>query len=222
MPSLSRRCRSLVIDLDKHFAHLSIAKMKIRMQAPELLKKAATSLKSKTAVLRTRLLILASLRRRMALVGEVSRGIHALVSSSDGRRAKQATTKVDCYDHALMLRKAMVVVSEDDKEAVFGPGHGGMVADLSDMAVFDEHGHGFPDWTQALFDEDNCCYVADEDVEENADDHCDPDSLEEPSVIEVIRSNREVQGLEFNMDEEIDNACDMFIRRFRSRMNQSS
>ncbi|GJM98312.1 hypothetical protein PR202_ga15308 [Eleusine coracana subsp. coracana] len=193
------------------------AKMKIRNQAPGLLKKAATSFKSKADVLRTKLIILASLRRRMALVAAVSRRIHTLVSS-DGP-AKQA--RMDYYDRALMLRKAMAAVSEDH-ETVRGPGHAGMVVvDASEMAMSDEDAHGFLDWTQSLFDDDNC-YVADEDdVEEEDDDLVLDDAPDEPSVIEVIRSNREVQGLEFNMDEEIDEACDMFIRRFRSRMNRS-
>jgi hypothetical protein len=38
--------------------------------------------------------------------------------------------------------------------------------------------------------------------------------------MDVIRSIREVEGLEFNMEEEIDQAADMFIRRFRQRMNK--
>jgi hypothetical protein len=39
--------------------------------------------------------------------------------------------------------------------------------------------------------------------------------------MDVIRSNREVEGLEFNMEEEIDQAADLFIRRFRQRLNNS-
>ncbi|GJN38511.1 hypothetical protein PR202_gb27560 [Eleusine coracana subsp. coracana] len=114
----------------------------------------------------------------------------------------------------------MAVASEDNETVVVGPSHGGMVVDLSEMAMFDENGHAFPDWMQSLFDDD-VCYVPDEDVEEDDDDLVLDDVPDEPSVIEVVRSNREVQGLEFNMDEEIDEACDMFIRRFRSRMNPS-
>ncbi|GJN38509.1 hypothetical protein PR202_gb27558 [Eleusine coracana subsp. coracana] len=195
--------------------------MKIRKQAPELLKKAATSFKSKTDALRTKLIILASLRHRMALVAAVSRRIHTLVSSDGPAKQKQA--RMDYYDRALMLRKAMAAVSEVDHETVRGPGHSGMVVvDPSEMAMSDEDAHyGFLDWTQSLFDDDNC-YVAEDDVEEEEeDDLVLDDAPDEPSVIEVIRSNREVQGLEFNMDEEIDEACDMFIRRFRSRMNRS-
>jgi hypothetical protein len=44
---------------------------------------------------------------------------------------------------------------------------------------------------------------------------------DEPSVMDVIRINREVDGLEFNMEEEIDQAADMFIRRFRERLSKT-
>ena len=87
--------------------------------------------------------------------------------------------------------------------------HGGEIVDLThQLALFCQEkdvGGGFPDWTlHPIFnDDDNCCYV------------------DEPSVIDVIRSNMEVQGLEFNMEDEIDQAADMFIRRFRERMSKS-
>jgi hypothetical protein len=40
-------------------------------------------------------------------------------------------------------------------------------------------------------------------------------------VIDVVRSKQELEGLEFNMDDEIDEAAEMFITRFRERMNSS-
>lgn len=162
----------------------SVAKMKIRKQVPELLKRAVTSFKTKAEVLRTKLVILTSLHRRLALLGAVSRGMHTLMSPDS--RAKQ--TRVDYRDRALMLRKTMAAVSEDNETTVVAPGQGGMVVDISEMAMFDEDGHGFPDWTQSIFDDD-ICYVSDEDLEED-DDLILDDVPEEPSVIDVIRSNR--------------------------------
>ena len=38
--------------------------------------------------------------------------------------------------------------------------------------------------------------------------------------MDVIRSNQEAEGLEFDMEEDIDQAADMFIRRFRQRLNE--
>ena len=74
---------------------------KMRMcRAPELLKKAATVFKSKTEALRTKLAVLASLRRKMAVVRAISHRIHALVSSG---REKQA--RLEYGDGALVLLK---------------------------------------------------------------------------------------------------------------------
>jgi hypothetical protein len=87
--------------------------------------------------------------------------------------------------------------------------------------MFEEDYHGYPDWTNSLFDDDHC-YKNEEDVDDDDHDDLDVlDALDEPSIIEIIRRKREVEGLEFNMDDDIDEVCDMFIRRFRNRMNRS-
>ncbi|VAI34420.1 unnamed protein product [Triticum turgidum subsp. durum] len=155
-------------------------------KAPVVLKKAVTMCKSKTGVLAARLLFLASLRRRMATVGVVSHKIHALMAAAD--RAKAGG---DCH-------KAVVSHKVDKTLPSI---HGGEIVDLKhQLAMFcqeEDGGDICPDWTlHPIFnDDDNCCH---------------PD---EPSVIDVIKSNMEVQGLEFNMENEIDQAADMFIRR---------
>lgn len=177
-------------------------------KAPELLKKAVTAFKIKAEVLHTKLLIMASLRRRMALVGAVSRGIRGFVSS-DGRE-KQA--RVEYGDRALVLRKAQAA-SQEPAVATADHERDGMIVDLSEVDICDEDDHGYPDWTHSLFNDDNCY--------DDDNDYGVLDALGESSVIDIIRSNREVEGLEFNMDEQIDEACDMFIRRFRKRMNSS-
>ncbi|RLN32875.1 uncharacterized protein C2845_PM03G02850 [Panicum miliaceum] len=151
---------------------------KVRMcKAPELLKKAATMFKSKTEALRTKLIVLASLRRKMAVVRAISHRIHALVSSD--REKQQA--RLEYGDGALVSRKVAEGILHQEQA---DHGHDDGVIDLSEVAMFEEDDHGYPDWTHSL-------------------------------------SNREVEGLEFNMDDEIDQACDMFIRRFRKRMNRS-
>ncbi|CAN6167613.1 unnamed protein product [Urochloa humidicola] len=177
-------------------------------KAPELLKKAVTVFKSKTDALRTKLLVMAPLRRKMVLVRAISHRIHALVSSD---REKQA--RLEYGDKTLFLHKAVAGIQEPSDH-----GHDGGVIDQSEAVMFEEDdGHGYPDWTHSLFNDDN--YINDND--EGHDGHGVHDVLDEPSVIDVIRSNQEVEGLEFNMDNEIDQACDMFIKRFRTRMNRS-
>lgn len=186
--------------------------MRISKSAPDLLKKAVTSVKSKTVALRTKLIILASMRRRLAMVGAMSRQIHELVASD----SREKPARVEHRSKALTTPKTMTKGEDSagDHDATAPPG-------LFDVAMFEEGYHGYPDWIDSLF-EDGYCHRDEEDDDD--DDHDDLDILdtpEEPSVIDIIRSKREVEGLEFNMDHDIDEACDMFIRRFRSRMNMN-
>jgi hypothetical protein len=80
-----RQNDSFVNLLDKKLHKLSTSKMRISKSAPDLLKKAVTSVKSKTDALRTKIIIVASLRRRLAMLHGMSRQIHGLAS-----REKQA------------------------------------------------------------------------------------------------------------------------------------
>ncbi|KAF8780856.1 hypothetical protein HU200_000806 [Digitaria exilis] len=210
MPGL-RHTISLVNLLDKQLHQLPTSRMmKIRKSAPNLIRKAVTSFKSKTDALRTKLIILDSLRRRMAMVCAMSRQIHALVTS-DGRD-KQAA--VERGSKPLALHKAVVMSKEPAGD------HGGKVhLAMFEVAMFKEDYHGYdPEWTNSLFNDDNS-YNDEDDVQDDND--LDVDAFDETSVIEIIRSNREAEGLEFNMEDDIDEACDMFIRRCRGRMNLS-
>jgi hypothetical protein len=171
--------------------HLSATNMNIR-KAPMLLKKAVTMCKSKTSVVAGRLLVLASLRRRMARVGSISHKIQTLIVAAD-----QAKVRLD-YHKAVLLRKIKTMRTI----------HGSKIIDLShQLALFDKEENGddsCPDWTlHPIFnDNDNCCYI-----EEYTEDE------EEPSVVDIIRRNPEVEGLEFNLDYDID--------KFREQMNMS-
>ncbi|KAF7042588.1 hypothetical protein CFC21_072505 [Triticum aestivum] len=172
-------------------------------KAPELPKKAAAMCKSKT----TRLLILASLqRRRMATAAVVSRKIDALIMADWERADRHKALALG------MVEKKPVINHESDLEANFS----------RHLVMFgQENGHGrcHTDRMHSFFnnDQENFHYTDDDDVEL---DSCDQDDDDEPSVMDVIKNNREVEGLEFNMEEEIDQAADMFIRRFRQRLNE--
>uniref|UniRef100_A0ACD5YDC7 Uncharacterized protein n=1 Tax=Avena sativa TaxID=4498 RepID=A0ACD5YDC7_AVESA len=168
-------------------------------KAPQLLKKAAAMCKIKTGVLAGRLLVLAALqRRRMSSVAVISHKIHALVMADRG--------SVDCHK-SLMMRKV-----ENRQVAIHGVD---MATDLSyQLALFDQesrHG-GCPDWTlHPIFSD-----------EYEVDDHaCDANDENELSVMDVIRSNQKIEGLEFNIEDEVDQAADLFIRRFRQQLNKS-
>uniref|UniRef100_A0ACD5Y260 Uncharacterized protein n=1 Tax=Avena sativa TaxID=4498 RepID=A0ACD5Y260_AVESA len=190
------------------------AKTKIS-KASKLLRKALRALRGKASVLRARFFFLASLRRRTAMVGAASR--HLRVLMPDRRR-----DTVEDHRNALALPMATAV---EDEQA---PPHGVDAAGLSELfqeSVGDNDDGGYPDWTHSLFDDGND-NLQDDDVEEETEpgavcEAVKDDRLadDEPSVMDVIRRCRERDGVEFNVDEEIDHAADMFIRRVRSRMN---
>jgi hypothetical protein len=173
--------------------------MNIR-KAPVLLKKAVTMCKSKTGVLAASLLIVTSLRRKMAMVGAISHKIDALMVAADQAKARDRR-------RALMLHKAKKT------PAILGS----EIVDLShQLALFDQEENGDAschDWTlhPSFDDDDSCCNS--EEYEEN-DNH-------EPAATDLTRSNRQVEGLEFNMDYDVDQAAEMFISRFREQMNRS-
>uniref|UniRef100_A0ACD5Y7L3 Uncharacterized protein n=1 Tax=Avena sativa TaxID=4498 RepID=A0ACD5Y7L3_AVESA len=165
-------------------------------KAPVILKKAVTMCKSKTGVLASRLIVLASLRRRMATAGMISHKIHALLVAADHAKPRG--------DSCHKVEKMSAI-------------HGGEIANLShQLAMLDQEGSdasGCHDWTlHSIFNDDgNCSYI--EGYEEEED---------EPSVIDMIRSSREVERLEFSMEDDIDQAAEMFIRKFREQMNRFS
>uniref|UniRef100_A0A0E0EH31 Uncharacterized protein n=1 Tax=Oryza meridionalis TaxID=40149 RepID=A0A0E0EH31_9ORYZ len=180
-------------------------------KAPELLKKAATIVRSKASTVRARLLIVASLRRRMAMIGAISHRIHALMAEKEKPRVDYyINNKSHDGNKALALRKVVV-----HDEMVIADDHDRHLSELSMFDQEDHHGYSTDHWTHSLFNDDDTCYSDDQ------DDCGDDGDGDEPSVIDIIRSSREDEGLEFNIDDEIDQAADMFIRRIRSRMSRS-
>jgi hypothetical protein len=183
--------------------------MRISKSAPNLLKKAATSVKSKADALRTKLIFMASLRRRLAMVCAMSRQIRALVTSDGWEKHARVVAH---GSNALTMRKVMVGTSKEP-----AGNHGGKIhLGLFEVAMFEEGFHGYPDSASDI------CYKDGEDSQDDDEhDDLDVDASDETSVIEMIKRDREAGGLEFNMDADIDEACEMFIRRCRGQMNLS-
>ncbi|CAO2202735.1 unnamed protein product [Urochloa humidicola] len=181
----------------------------IGKKAAEFLRKAAGALRGKAAVLRARILFLVSLRRRMAVVAGISRHIRALASRQE-KAAAAATTKCRGTDDS--------DGGEDSHAAAVGLDP--ELARLFEQVAADEAagnvgGFGYPDdWAltlRSLFDDEGS-------EERRADGGDDDDDEEEPSVMDVIRSRREGDGKEFRMEDEINDAADMYIARVRRRI----
>ncbi|GJN15593.1 hypothetical protein PR202_gb02517 [Eleusine coracana subsp. coracana] len=177
-------------------------------KAAEFLSKAAAALRGKAGVLRARLLFLASLRRRAAVAAGISRHIRALSPPGNHHQQKPAAGS----SRAVVLSRPPPVTRDDDGVAMAELARLFHQVDEEDGG---DDGGRYEDWTLALrslFDED--------DEEEERRRGCGgdlDDGDEAPSVIDVIRSRREGEGREFRIDDEIDQAADMFIARVRRR-----
>lgn len=164
--------------------------MKKMRKVAEFLRKAVVALRGKASVLRARLLFLASLRRRTAVVGAISHNLRALMPGNAPAPAPDG---------------GRLPAAEDDDEQMALDDFAGLseLATLFQEVDDDDDGARYPDWTHSMFDDD---------------DDGEGGGEEAVSVMEVIRRRREGDGEEFDMEEEIDHAADMFIRRVRHRM----
>ncbi|CAL5001501.1 unnamed protein product [Urochloa decumbens] len=161
-------------------------------KAAEFLRKAVDALRGKAIVLRVRLLFLASPQRRMAVLAGISRHIRALTLT---QRQEKAAAAAQCRRGTAVAPPA----EDDDDEHVFGlPELARLFEQEGDERRRAGGGGGFAVVDGGL----------DADEEE-----------EEASVIDVIRRRQEGDGVEFRMEEEIDEAADMYIaRRVRRRI----
>ncbi|KAF8758137.1 hypothetical protein HU200_010653 [Digitaria exilis] len=177
----------------------------IGKKTAEFVRKTMGALRRKAAVLRARLIFLASLRRRMAMVAGISRHIRALTPRQHHGRRDKAAAAAQCRG------TAVAAPAEDDEDHLVG---------LTELARLfaDEEGDGgeYPtDWAltlRSLFDDDERCASGVAVVDDGDDDD------DEPSVIDVIRMRREGDGREFKIEDEIDEAADMYIKRVRRRI----
>lgn len=195
-------------------------------KAAEFLRKAAAALRGKAGVLRARLVFLASLRRRAAVVAGISRHIRAL--------APRGQEKAEAGGCAVVLSPDHMGVDDDDNERAATPDEktrddDGVVVGVAELAsLFQEVDEGrddggrYQDWTLALrslFDDDEegtHGYGDRDDLDGDVTEGLD-DGDDEPSVIDLIRSRREGEGRQFRLDDEIDQAADMYITRVRRR-----
>jgi hypothetical protein len=197
--------------------------MKSIGKAAEFLRKAVGALRGKAAVLRARLLFLASLRRRRAVVAGISRHIRALASlqkGKKGRAAAAAAAEAQCSRGAAVAPVADGADGgEDNNHVVVGLSE---LARLFEQVANEEGGYADDDWAltlRSLFDDEGDDRRAAGGGFTVVDDGLDVDGDgDEPSVIDVIRSRREADGQEFRIEDEIDQAANMYITRVRRRI----
>ncbi|EES15278.1 hypothetical protein SORBI_3007G187300 [Sorghum bicolor] len=214
--------------------------MKSIGKAAELVSKAVGALRRKAGVLRARLLFLmASPRRRAAVLAGISRHIRALTTTTPRQPCHEKAAPAAqhyCRDAACRpLAPADDDDDDDDEGVVVAAGGLPVVAPASSLLLLlvvqaegdgdDGDGGCTADWTLALrslFDDevdghgrgggDDCLAAAMDGLVVVDDD-------ETSSVLDVIRRRREGDGQEFRIEDEIDRAAGMYITRVRRRMS---
>ncbi|KAB1200611.1 hypothetical protein CJ030_MR0G006833 [Morella rubra] len=169
------------------------------------------SLKSKTRVIKTRLIIFSLLSKQKFLMSSLSQSI------------QQRKSSISHKLHALLGHHGKHPNDEDD-----AGGQSKAIVPYKDNinAMANE---SLPDPTQTeLLEEKNHLYL--DEVDEEDDDKY-PDlthslfksedmDFEDPggSVIDLVKNSREEVGKEFSLEDEIDRVADLFIRRFHRQM----
>lgn len=205
--------------------------MKTIGKAAELVSKAVGALRGKAAVLRARLLFLASPRRRAAVFAGISRHTRALTTPRQHKAKAKAKAAAQQYCHG---GSRAALAPADDVEGLGAAGglprHRLPVPAASLLLAVQEGGGGggdgvgcTADWALALrslFDDDegggDGYLPAAAAATDGLDEEEDQDGT---SVIDVIRRRREGDGQEFRIEDEIDRAADMYIARVRRRMS---
>jgi hypothetical protein len=202
--------------------------MKTIGKAAELVSKAVGALRGKAAVLRARLLFLASPRRRAAVFAGISRHTRALTTPRQHKAKAKAAAQQYCHGGS---RAALAPADDVEGLGAAGglPRHLPVPAASLLLAVQEGGGGGSDgvgctaDWALALrslFDDDegggDGYLPAAAAATDGLDEEEDQDGT---SVIDVIRRRREGDGQEFRIEDEIDRAADMYIARVRRRMS---
>ncbi|CAL9178584.1 unnamed protein product [Musa hybrid cultivar] len=157
-----------------------------------MVKAKSMAVKSKTSALRTRLLVLRLLQNKKLLMKAISHKIHALMGQEKGEGVAHSAEDHD---------KAIVLYDAAKNAALTNP------TDKEPMYCYDDD-DDYPDLRHSLFD-----------LEEEEEEEDDDDELGNTTgcVIDLVKNSKE-DGSEFRLEDEIDHAADVFIKRFHRQM----
>ncbi|KAE8812300.1 hypothetical protein D1007_10650 [Hordeum vulgare] len=154
-----------------------------------VVKAKSTAVRAKTSTFKTRLLVLGILRNRKLLVSAINHKIHAIMGQDNHAHNEEAAQKEDGRNKAIVLYTSPSYVTERDVEAA-----------EEEEDSDDEY------LTHSLFREE---------------DEDDDELVNAPgSVIDVVRDakEKEGEGAEFRLEDEIDHVADVFIRRIHKQL----
>ncbi|CAL9198515.1 uncharacterized protein LOC104000642 [Musa acuminata AAA Group] len=156
-----------------------------------MVKAKSMAVKSKTSALRTRLLVLRLLQNKKLLMKAINHKIHALMGQEKGEGGAHSAEDHD---------KAIVLYDAAKNAALTNP------TDTEPMYCYDDDDDDYPDLRHSLFD-----------LEEEEEEDDDELGNTTGSVIDLVKNSKE-DGSEFRLEDEIDHAADVFIKRFHRQM----
>ncbi|KAG7029178.1 hypothetical protein SDJN02_10363, partial [Cucurbita argyrosperma subsp. argyrosperma] len=153
------------------------------------------AINSKFSPTKPRLLMLSMLKTKKLLVTSLSNKIHTILGQHHGDRDDDDETQ-DNHSMAIVLYDAAAAHASQYQSS----------ASLAMAAKAEEEDDKYPDLTHSLFDEEDDYDIDDAKLQAAGG-----------SIIDMMRNSKE-EGEEFKLEEEIDEAADLFIKRFRKQI----
>ncbi|KAJ4810176.1 hypothetical protein LUZ62_022742 [Rhynchospora pubera] len=161
-----------------------------------LVKAKSIAMRTKTAGLKTRFLILGLFNSKKVPMTTISHKMHAFLSNErdqqHGNTSTHNGTNFAAYEGALVPRKAQM-------DKISTPDY----FDDMDLGLFEEGDEEYPHLTHSLFNSDD------------EDEHGELE-LASSSIPDFVKSSRK-DGSSFNLEDEIDQVADVFIRKVLSQ-----
>lgn len=160
-----------------------------------LVKTKSIAVKTKTAGLKTRLLLLGLLNNKKVLMTTISHKMNAILSNERDQQHGDTSTctgaNFRAYEGVMVPRKAQM-------DTIGTPDH--YFEDM-DMALFEGGDDEYPNLTHSLFN-----------LDEEEGEECSELELATSSVTDLVKSSRK-DASNFNLEDEIDLVADVFIRK---------
>lgn len=160
-----------------------------------IVKSKIMGVKSKAEAVRVRLLVFSLLKSKKFSLGSISNKIQALLDKK-GDHEVDTASNVDDDSKAIVLYNAGGGAGSSDSELDYYTSQ----YPLLQLGYYNYDDDKYPDLTHSLFDE-----------QDDTDD-------QGASVIDIVQNSKEQDGRDFNLEDEIDNVADLFIRRFKQHM----
>lgn len=161
-----------------------------------IVKSKIMGVKSKADAVRVRLLVFSLLKSKKYSLGSISNKVQTLLDKKGDDEVYTAASNVEGESKAIVLYNAGGDAGSSDPQLDY---YTSQYSPLQ-LQYYNYDDDKYPDLTHSLFDEQD-------DIDDQGG-----------SVIDIVKNSNEQDGRDFNLEDEIDNVADLFIRRFKRHM----